>query len=184
PLVERMREEGEALARAAEDLAALAAEAPAARIPRDPSTPRFAAAKGALDPPVEGRIVGRFGGDGGDGVIVEAPAYAEVYAPWRGVVRFAGPFGDEGVVVILEPEADHLVVFSGLGLSRRSAGEIVAAGEPLGFLGGPEAATEEFLISSASAVEALAPQKVYMEVRQGGAPVDPEAWFAFDRYGR
>ncbi|MEL6793983.1 MAG: peptidoglycan DD-metalloendopeptidase family protein, partial [Pseudomonadota bacterium] len=107
-----------------------------------------------------------------------APAYAEVYAPWDAVVRFAGSFGDYGVVVILEPEDEALIILSGLKSARREAGEVVLRGESLGALGGPAPETEEFLISATSALEALPVETLYMEVRQSGDPVDPAEWFA------
>lgn len=179
-LIERIGAENAALAESAAGLRALADALPAGPGGDGRGPLRFSAAKGALIPPVEGELTGRFGVDGREGVVIEAPAYAEIYAPWRGVVRFADRFGEEGVVVILEPEADHLVVFSGLGVARRRAGEVVAAGEPLGLLAGPGAPDEEFLISSASAVEAAGREALYMELRQGGAPVDPAEWFAFE----
>ncbi|MFV0475950.1 MAG: murein hydrolase activator EnvC family protein, partial [Pikeienuella sp.] len=180
----QLAEEGAALARNAATLRALAAALPE-RAVREAPAPSFRAARGALIPPVEGRLARRFGetGAGGplEGVEISAPAYAEVYAPWRGVVRFAAPFGEDGVVIMLEPEPDVLMIFAGLAVAMVAPGEVVMAGEPIGALGGPAPAAEEFLLAAVTPVEALERETLYMEVRRGGAPADPANWFAFDR---
>ncbi|QIE57458.1 peptidoglycan DD-metalloendopeptidase family protein [Pikeienuella piscinae] len=181
----RLVAEGEALAQSAKSLKALAAALPSAVAEEEaPRAASFAAARGALPPPVEGELERRFGapGAGGplEGVEISAPAYAAVYAPWRSVVRFAGPFGEDGVVVMLEPDPEILIVFSGLAAARVQLGDVVAAGEPLGALGGPPPAAEEFLIAATTPVESLGRETLYMEVRRGGAPVDPAIWFALD----
>lgn len=46
-------------------------------------------------------------------------------------------------------------------------------------MGGPEPEAKEFLFTAASAGEANRTETLYMEVRRGGAPVDPATWFAF-----
>ncbi|MEM7522591.1 MAG: peptidoglycan DD-metalloendopeptidase family protein [Pseudomonadota bacterium] len=183
PLVAKLAEEGAALAQNAADIAALS-RGLARQRSAAAAGPSFSAAKGALVPPVEGEVTRNFGEDGAvaryEGVEITAPAYAEVYAPWRGVIRFASRFGDDGVVVILEPEPDTLLVLSGLGAARHAAGDVVLAGESLGTLAGPASMTEEFLIAAASTVEAYGAETLYMELRKNGAPVDPAAWFAFE----
>jgi septal ring factor EnvC (AmiA/AmiB activator) len=183
-LTQRLREEGEALARSATTLRILASAlpdadglvAPAAEI-------SFAAARGAIPSPLEGTVVRNFGDAGAtslfEGAEITAPAYAEIYAPWSGIIRFAGTYGSYGGVIILEPEPDTLIVLSGVGRFFREAGETVLAGEPIGSLGGPLPQDEEFLISGTVPVEALALETLYIELRRGGEPVDPAQWFAF-----
>lgn len=176
-LLARVARETEALARSGASLSALSTALPPASRTESGGA-RFTASARGLPPPVEGRLVAAFGETLEPGVKFQAPAYAEVYAPWDAEVRFAGPFGDYGSVVILEPEPEVLIIFSGLKDLRRQAGEVVLRGEPLGTLGGPPPETEEFLISAASALEATPPETLYMELRQGGEPVDPAEWFA------
>ncbi|WP_340108789.1 murein hydrolase activator EnvC family protein [Pikeienuella sp. HZG-20] len=181
----RLAAEGAALARSSETLSALVALLPAAPGADTPGAARFTAARGALPPPVEGRLKAAFGAPtpgGGrlEGVALAAPPYAMVYAPWRGVIRFAAPFGEDGVVVMLEPEPDVLIVFSGLAAAMREPGDLVLAGEAIGALGGPAPAAEEFLLAATTPVEAIGRETLYMEVRRGGAPVDPAIWFEFE----
>lgn len=181
PAATRERIAGEAarLGQTAATLRALSADLPAgAAAAPTGAAPAINARKGAIDPPVEAVIVAGFG-EADDGMTLDAPAYAALYAPWDGVIRFAGPFADRGGVVILEPEPGLLFVFAGLGETSRMAGETVLKGEPIGAMGGPPPAAEEFLIVSREGVEALTPERLYIEVRENGAPVDPAAWFAF-----
>lgn len=176
-LRDRIAVESEALARSGANLTALSTVLPPSPEGSGATTSFIRTAQG-LPPPVQGRLVAAFGETLSPGVKFQAPAYAEVYAPWDSLVRFAGPFGDYGVVVILEPEEDVLIILSGLKTVRRDAGETVLRGESLGSLGGPPPETEEFLIAATSEVEATPPETLYMELRQGGAPVDPAEWFA------
>lgn len=175
-LVAKIETEAEGLSRSAANLSALStALPPGAALPDGPP---FSKTARGLQPPVEGRLIAAFGETGAPGIEFMAPAYAEVYAPWDAVVRFAGPFGEEGSVMILEPEPGILIVLSGLAELRRGAGETVLRGEALGALGGPPPETEEFLITATSEVEATPPETLYMETRQHGEPVDPARWFA------
>ncbi|MFN3259539.1 MAG: murein hydrolase activator EnvC family protein [Pikeienuella sp.] len=182
-LAERLKGEAAALAAGAETLRALARSLPPSGLADRPRAASFAAAR-SLPPPAEGPLRRRFGapGAGGpaEGVEVATAPWAAVYAPWPSAVRFAGPFGAEGAVVILEPDPDMLIVLSGLSGVSVAAGDIVPAGAPVGAMGGPAPAAEEFLIAAMSAVETLPAETLYMEVRRSGAPADPAIWFAFD----
>jgi hypothetical protein len=53
-------------------------------------------------------------------------------------------------------------------------------------MGGPPPASEEFLVEATGPGGAGAEQTLYIEVRQGGVPVDPAALFEFadERTGR
>ena len=187
-ILARMADETAALAKSAANLEALFAALPpapeaavAAAEAGEPATTRalsFGVAARDLDPPVEGRLMAPFAQAGEPGVIFQAPAWAEVYAPWDAVIRYAGPFADYGGVAILEPEPGFLIVLAGLNEIRRRTGDTVLRGESLGALGGPPPETEEFLIAASTELEATPPETLYMEVRQGGEPVDPAKWFA------
>lgn len=178
-MVERLAADTEALAKSAESFRALTGALPAA--PNDVArvaSPSIKAVKGGLTPPVEG-VLSQPWADDAEGAYVSAPAYAEVYSPWPGVIRFAGPFGDHGGVVILEPEPGMLMVFGGLGEIWADTGALVLQGQPLGAMGGPAPEADEFLIASGEGSAALGRETLYMEIRENGAPVDPATWFAF-----
>ena len=106
-----------------------------------------------------------------------APAYAQVSAPWDGTIRYAGPLIDYGQVVVLEPEKDTLIVLAGLGRVDRLVGETVLAGERLGDLGGPIPASDEFLLEATTDRDEIREEKLYIELRRSGQPVDPGPWF-------
>ena len=136
-MVERLKAYTEALAKSAASFRALTGALPAP--PEDivlRATPSVRAVKGALTPPVEG-VLSQPWAETAEGAFMSVPAYAEVYSPWPGVIRFAGPFGDHGGVVILEPEPGMLMVFGGLGEIWAETGALVLQGQPLGAMGGP-----------------------------------------------
>jgi septal ring factor EnvC (AmiA/AmiB activator) len=132
--------------------------------------------------PVAGRVIARFGepdpwGRPGHGWSIEAPAFAQVTAPWDATVRYAGPLIDYGQVVVLEPDAGHLVVIAGLAHIDRTAGEAVLAGEKLGDLGGTLPTSEEFLLDQTAGGGQIRQETLYLEIRRSGRPLDPSDWF-------
>jgi septal ring factor EnvC (AmiA/AmiB activator) len=100
--------------------------------------------------------------------------------PWPSSVRHAGPLLDYGNVVILEPEADYLLILAGLGEVFVEAGQLVRAEAPLGLMPGPEAAGEELIVPAADTGGAILSETLYLELREDGRPVDPEDWFALE----
>ncbi|HUF57782.1 MAG TPA: peptidoglycan DD-metalloendopeptidase family protein, partial [Thermohalobaculum sp.] len=142
----------------------------------------FEDARGELPLPVVGRVTARFGdpdplGRGGAGWSVEAAPFAQVSAPWDGTVRYAGPLGRYGKVVVLEPESGYLIVLAGLGRVDREVGEVVLAGEKLGDLGGPMPSADEFLFEATTDDDLIGRETLYLELRRRGEPLDPAAWF-------
>jgi septal ring factor EnvC (AmiA/AmiB activator) len=55
-------------------------------------------------------------------------------------------------------------------------GEIVASGAPVGFLGGREMGTQDFLMLPAQGNDVLGAETLYMELWRAGEPVDPGPW--------
>lgn len=117
--------------------------APAAR--SAPSRPDIAVRRnGALArllTPVNGRLLAGFGQDGAtrrasDGVTYVASPGAQVIAPADGAVIFTGPFRSYDNVVIIDAGDDVLLVLTGLNTVLPKQGERVAAGEPIGAMGG------------------------------------------------
>lgn len=144
----------------------------------------FAAPSGDLPLPVTGRLVAGFGAAEVErrrfGIVVEAPAYAQVTTPADATVRYAGPLVGFGQVVVLEPAADWLIVISGLDAVDRVVGETVLAGEKIGDLGGPLPTSEEFLMDMTNQDDPISPETVYIEMRRRDEPIDPAPWFALD----
>ncbi len=142
----------------------------------------FAEARGRLPLPVAGTLARGFGepdatGLARPGLVFEAAPQTLVVSPWRATLRYAGEFLDYGLIAILEPEDGYLLVLAGLGRVDRIPGEVIEAGEPVGVLGGSQPDNEEFLIDATRGNRTLAPETLYMELRERGEPVDPTPWF-------
>ena len=80
--------------------------------------------------------------------------------------------------MIVEPGDGYLLVRAGLDVLYGEVGEVVAAGAPLGLMGGPRKATAEFMAGSPDGSGGRGTETLYMELRQGALPVDPIPWFA------
>ncbi|VDC23769.1 Peptidase family M23 [Pseudogemmobacter humi] len=143
----------------------------------DSASPRpFVSTMGELPLPVIGTLIRR--PDEADAAGVRRPGMtlatrprALISAPWPGTIRYLGPLLDYGNVIILEPGDGYLLVLGGLGTVYGEVGEVVAAGAPLGLMGGDDGAAQGG--AGASDTETL-----YLELRLGAAPVDPTEWFA------
>lgn len=152
--------------------------------PDDTSAIRnFASAKGTLPLPVLGKVLRRANepdatGVRRPGISLATRPLALVTAPWPATIRFHGLLLDYGNVMILEPGAGYLLILAGMQTIYGDLGEVVAAGAPLGLMGGKDANAAEFLVSTKEGGGAQATETLYMELRQGATPVDPEPWFA------
>jgi len=138
--------------------------------------------KGMLALPVDGHVLRRPGepdaaGVTRAGIVVAASPGATVNSPVAATIRYIGPLLDLGHVVIVEPQADLLFVFSGLSEVVAEQGRIVAEGAPLGRMGASAAAAETIPLEDADGAGAARVETLYIEVRQGGRPVDPLIWF-------
>lgn len=142
----------------------------------------FAAARGQLPAPVLGRVLRRWNeadaaGIRRPGVVIATRAAALVTAPWPATIRYRGPLLDYGNVMIVEPAKDYLLVLAGLGTVYGETGDVLAAGAPIGLMPG-DAATDGAIVDAAQEGDGTdRPETLYMELRQGGEPVDPGAWF-------
>lgn len=171
----------------AETLDALAASLAALDVAQaDPPLSETPAPSGSLPLPVAGTLETGYRkpdaeGRRRPGLILAAQPGALVTAPMRATLRYAGHLRDHGEVAILEPRPGVLLVLAGLGRIDRMTGEILGAGEPVGLLGGLQAASEEFLIEETAAPRETRTETLYMEFRRDGEPVDPTPWFSFDR---
>jgi septal ring factor EnvC (AmiA/AmiB activator) len=142
----------------------------------------FASAQGRLPWPVFGSILLRPGeadaaGVRRPGLTLATRARALVTAPWPATIRYRGPLLNYGNVMILEPGGGYLLVLAGLGTVFGEVGEVVAQGAPVGLMGGDEPALADILAVSEEGGGARESETLYLELRQGAEPVDPEPWF-------
>jgi murein hydrolase activator len=115
--------------------------------------------------PAPGDIVRRFGqempaGGKSPGLTVRTEKGLTVTAPAAGTVEYAGALNGWGAVVILRAQGAYHIVVAGLDQITASPGQSVAAGAPIGKM--PDHVSSD--------------PELYLEVRENGAPADPERW--------
>lgn len=157
------------------------------------AAPAPAALEGLPSPlpqPAVGRLLRGFGaldpaGLSRPGLSIVTEPGALVRVPLRSTLRFSGRLEGYGMVAILELQRDVLLVLGGLGSILADPGEILEAGEILGFLPEPSAVLSaddtEFLRPSTDASGQQPVKTLYIELRHDQQPVDPAAWFQYDR---
>lgn len=139
--------------------------------------------KGDIPAPVLGRVLRRAGeadaaGIVRPGVVVATRPRALVTSPTAATIRYRGPLLNLGNVMILEPEPGILFVFAGLDVVYGASGDILAAGAPVGLMGGQDPDLGAMLIESGRDTTANGrSETLYMEVRQDNDPQDPAEWF-------
>ncbi|MDR3513961.1 MAG: peptidoglycan DD-metalloendopeptidase family protein [Caulobacteraceae bacterium] len=143
-----------------------AAPAPSATEPPDPEHAGLFGHPKPFVQPVPGAPARRFGDlePGGrahaEGWTWRAGAGAPVLAPAQGVVEYAGPLKDWGLVLILRLGGGYHLVLAGLESVATAPGRMVAAGQPVGRM----------------ADKGQSGSDLYFEIRRNGAPVDPARW--------
>ncbi len=85
--------------------------------------------------------------------------------------------------MILEPQPETLFILSGLSEVYGEAGQVIPAGTPVGLMGGAVPEIGAILSLSGDGTGAERSETLYIEVREGGSPVDPETWFRTDKDG-
>lgn len=141
---------------------------------------------GALPLPVRGTVL-RAAGDPDaagvtrPGIVLAVRPRALVTTPVAATVRYAGPLLDYGLVMILEPQSDLLFVLAGLDTIYGTTGQVLPAGTPVGLMGGDALANGDIGSPSGERGGAGRTETLYIEVREGDAPVDPLTWFATDK---
>ena len=143
----------------------------------------FASAKGTLQLPVLGKPLRAANeadatGTRRPGISLATRPLAMITAPWPATIRFHGLLLDYGNVMILEPGGGYLLILAGMETIYGELGEVVAAGAPLGLMGGTQPTADEFLVTTEEGGGAQATETLYIELRQGPTPVDPAEWFA------
>jgi septal ring factor EnvC (AmiA/AmiB activator) len=112
------------------------------------------------------------------GLVIGAAPLATVTAPSDAVVRYAGPFLEYGYVVVLAPDSETMIVLAGLARLRVATGQRVRRNELLGLMGGRAPDVEEYVMLPEANAGAGGGETLYIEVRHGQGPVDPEPLFA------
>lgn len=127
---------------------------------------------GSARMPVTGRIATAYGQSAGEGIVsqgvtIAARPGAIVTAPSGGTVRFAGPFRQYKLLVIIQhPNGEHSLL-GGMQQLYTRTGAQVDAGEPLGKL--PDIYEQD----SKMAGDSHPPTSLYYERRRNGKPIDP-----------
>ena len=128
---------------------------------------KFAGDGATLDWPTDGRVVRRFGQPraGGqmkwDGVVLEAPAGAEVRAVHGGRVIFSDWLQGMGLLIVLEHSGGYMSLYAHNQDLLRQVGEEVDPGAVIARVGD----------SGGQDLPGL-----YFEIRHQGQPVDPASW--------
>lgn len=154
--------------------------------PIAPDDASIATRKGRLSLPVQGQILRRAGeadaaGVERPGIVVATRPQALVTTPTAATIRYRGPLLDYGLVVLLEPQADMLIVLAGLDTVFGEIGEVLPEGSPVGLMGGEPPGLQAAVSQSGERAGTARPETLYIEVRQGDGPVDPMDWFTTDK---
>lgn len=123
----------------------------------------FASSRGKLPMPLQGRILKEepLSQGGLKGITLEGRPGAEVKAVYAGRVDFSGSLKGYGEIIVINHGSRYFTVSAQLAQRKREEGDMVKAGEVIGFLG-----------KSPSPRDA----RLYFEIRKGGATLDPLRW--------
>ena len=142
----------------------------AAALTRPERLRRFREARGKVIAPVSARVVERFSdrdrlGLAVSGLRFAARAGAQAVAPYDGQIVFAGSFRSYGPILIIEHTDGYHSLIAGLARIDVVNRQWVLAGEPVGIVGTTESPGA----------------RLYLELRRGGRPIDPQPWLAADK---
>jgi septal ring factor EnvC (AmiA/AmiB activator) len=139
-----------------------------AGLPVDTDEP-FAASRGKLAWPVQGRVTGNFGQMRGagpvrwNGVLLEAAAGTPVRAVHRGRIAFADWLQGLGLLIIVDHGGGYMSLYGHNEALLKESGDWVEPGEPIAQVGDTGGQARSGL---------------YFEIRRNGEPVDPNPWIA------
>lgn len=121
---------------------------------------RFSGAKGKLYPVTQGKLSKRYT-SAHPGMSIHTGNGAQVFAPARGRVEFAGPFKNHDQVIILNVGDGYYVLLTGLDRLLVQDDSKVSAGDPVGLM----------------SVNSSNDKKLYIELRKNGSTINPVPWF-------
>jgi len=127
----------------------------------------FGRLRGRLEWPVAGKLVAEYGdqraaGVRWEGVVVATERAAAVRAVSAGRVVYADWLPGLGLLTIIDHGEGYLSLYGYNDELRKSAGEMVSAGEVIAVAGDTGGRTRP---------------ELYFEIRRAGKPVDPRPWF-------
>lgn len=146
----------------------------------------FEGAQGSLAMPAVGTIIRQYGqadaaGVSRPGIVMSTSPAALVTTPWPATIRYRGPLLDYGNVMVIEPAQGYLLIFAGLSQVFGEVGDVLAAGEPVGLMGGELGSAQEFGIgfvqNAAIGEHEDQTETLYIELRKGKDTLDPTEWF-------
>ncbi|MFW5815760.1 MAG: murein hydrolase activator EnvC family protein [Wenzhouxiangella sp.] len=159
--IARLRGEAEELEALIDELARALRE-----VPMDVDVPSILELAGTLEPPLQGRLIQRFGDPrGGElewtGWLLEAPAGAEVRAIAHGRVAYADWLRGYGMLAIIDHGDGVLSLYGHNETLLKGVGSWVNPGDVIAAVGSSGGADTDGL---------------YFEIRRDGQAVDPSAW--------
>ncbi|WP_321395175.1 murein hydrolase activator EnvC family protein [Emcibacter sp.] len=149
--------------------------APAPRVASLPSgSASFNAAKGSIPLPVRGSIAVRFGqktpeGVTSKGITINTRSQATVVALHDGRVVFSGKFRSYGQLLIISHGDGYHTLLAGMTRLDAVVGQWVLKGEPIGQMAPTQLAADGRVTGNLG-------QKLYMEIRRQGRPINPLPW--------
>ena len=135
----------------------------------------FVLNKGKMPPPVQGKILIRFGEskEGADldtgrsqGITFDAPNGAPIKAIFAGKVIFAGYRKGFGNMVIIDHGLGYYSITSRMENIRTKEGHVVADGD---------------IVGTAGDIATLFEKGVYFEIREDTKPLDPLEWISLEK---
>ena len=150
------------------------------------SFPDIRERKGKLLFPVSGRVLREFksadaAGIVRPGIIVATAPRALVKSPTAATLVYRGELLDYGLVSILEPQKDLLIIFSGLAEIFGTIGEVLPRGSPLGLMGGNAMKADNLTKGLMTTTGEYRTQTLYIEIREKETPQDPLLWFQVEK---
>jgi murein hydrolase activator len=138
--------------------------------------------RGMLTLPANGELISAFGapdGAGGQspGIYLRTRPVSQVTSPCDGKIMFAGPFRGYGQMLIIAANGGYHVLLAGLAHIDGVVGQVVLAGEPVGKMGAGQAPGRQDVQQGRRPKEA-GHERLYIEFRRNGVPVNPAPWFA------
>jgi septal ring factor EnvC (AmiA/AmiB activator) len=124
--------------------------------------------------PVAGKIIKLFGkpdliGLTAKGITIATRAGANVVATFDGKVLYAGPFRKYGKILIITHGEGFSSLLIGMSHIHVKTGQDLLGGEPVG------------VMTKSSNTGTKLNQRLYIELRKHGKPIDPMAWLSLNR---
>lgn len=135
--------------------------------------------RGMLTLPANGELISVFGSEDGAGgrsagINLRTRPGSQVTSPCDGKIMFAGPFRGYGQMLIIAANGGYHVLLAGLANIDGVVGQVVLAGEPVGRM----VSGRESNVQQGNKPKGYGGEKLYIEFRRNGVPVDPAPWFA------